>query len=98
MKKEIINKFQQIINKHQRVEDIVKSFVCIIETILELSYCNDDNHFDHSSVYEWVLSNLKDNKQESLLIMLSRYVNDKKFLPSIPSIDIPFETLDKYNK
>jgi Domain of unknown function (DUF4185) len=88
MREEIINKFQQIINKHQCKENIAKSFVCIIETILELSYPNDDNYFDHSSIYEWALSNLKDNKKESLLIMLSRYVNDKKFLIPIPSIDI----------
>jgi len=94
MREEIINKFLQIINKHQCKEDIAKSYVIIIETILELSYHNNNhnnnNHFDHSSIYEWALSNLKDNKKESLFIMLTRYVNDKKFLISIPSIDMSF--------
>ena len=90
MREEIINKFQQIINKHQCKEDMAKSYVNIIETILELSYHNNNNHFDYSSIYEWALSNLKDNKKESLFIMLTRYVNDKKFLISIPSIDMSF--------
>jgi hypothetical protein len=90
MREEIINKFQQIINKHQCKEDMAKSYVNIIETILELSYHNNNNHFDYSSIYEWALSNLKDNKQESLLIMLTRYINDKKFLISVPSVDISF--------
>jgi len=90
MREEIINKFQQIINKHQCKEDIAKSYVNIIKTILELSYHNNNNHFDYSSIYEWALSNLKDNKQESLLVMLTRYINDKKFLISVPSVDISF--------
>jgi hypothetical protein len=90
MREEIINKFQQIINKHQCKEDIAKSYVNIIKTILELSYHNNNNHFDYSSIYEWALSNLKDNKQESLLVMLIRYINDKKFLISVPSVDISF--------
>src|SRR5215211_2693416 len=90
MREEIINKFQQIINKHTSKEDIAKSFVDIIEAILELSFHNNNNHFDHTSVYEWALSNLKNNKQESLFIIFSRHVNDKKFLTSIPSIDIFF--------
>ena len=90
MREEIINKFQQIINKHTSKEDIAKSFVDIIEAILELSFHNNNNHFDHTSVYERALSNLKNNKQESLFIIFSRHVNDKKFLTSIPSIDIFF--------
>jgi hypothetical protein len=90
MREEIINKFQQIINKHQYKEDIAKSFVQVIEAILELSYHNNNNTFDHSSIYEWVLLNLKDNKQEYLLTTLAKYVNDKKFLISIPSIDTSF--------
>jgi len=90
MRKEIINKFQQIINKHKCKEDIAKSFVDIIDAILELSFHNNNKHFDHTSVYDWALSNLKNNKQESLLIMFSRHVNDKKLLTSVPSIDIFF--------
>jgi hypothetical protein len=90
MQKEIINKFQQIINKHQCKEDIAKSIVDIIKTILELTYHNENNHLDHSSIYEWTLSNLNYNKQESLLMMFARYVNNKKFLIPISSADMSF--------
>jgi hypothetical protein len=88
MRDEILYKFQQIMNKLQCVEYIAKSFLNLIETILEISYPNNDKPFDHPSVYEWALSNLNGDKKELLLIMLARYINDEKFLSSIPSIDI----------
>jgi len=86
MREEILNKFYQIINKLQDIEYIANIFVQIISVIIELTYRNDDKPFDYSCVHEWALLNLKQNKPDLLVTMISRYINNETFLASTPTI------------
>lgn len=87
MREEILNKFYQIINKFQDIEFIANIFVQIISVIIELTYRNDDDKLlDYSRVYEWALLNLKQNKPDLMVTMISRYINNENFLASIPTI------------
>ena len=87
MREEILNKFYQIINKFQDIEFIANIVVQIISVIIELTYRNDDDKLlDYSRVYEWALLNLKQNKPDLMVTMISRYINNENFLASIPTI------------
>ena len=85
MREEILNKFHQIINKLQCVEYIANVFVQIINVIIELTSHNDDKLIDYSRLYEWALLNLKQNKPELLVTMISRYIKNENFLSSTPT-------------
>jgi len=85
MREEILNKFHQIINKLQCVEYIANVFVQIINVIIELTSHNDDKLIDYSRLYEWALLNLKQNKPELLVTMISRYIKNENFLSSTPN-------------
>ena len=87
MREEILNKLYQIINKLQDIEYIANIFVQIISVIIELTYRNDDDKLlDYSRVYEWALLNLKQNRPDLMVTMISRYINNENFLASIPTI------------
>lgn len=86
MREEILNKFYQIINKLQDIEYIANIFVQIISVIIELTYRNDDKLLNYSHIYEWALLNLKQNKPDLLVTMISRYINNENFLASTPTI------------
>jgi hypothetical protein len=87
MREEILNKFHQIINKVKDVEYIANISVQIINVIVELTYHNDDDKLcDYSRVYELTLLNLKQNKPDFLVTMISRYINNENFLAYPPTI------------
>lgn len=86
MRKELKNKFQQMVSKINTKTDIAHVFAVLTILIIDLSSDKPLETIDYSTSYESALNALNEENHTFLINLINRYIDCESFLFSIPKI------------
>ena len=88
LRKELIEKFKQMVYKFESDNDIAFAFSEIIKIIYDLSSKKEEGNEFKTRSYEWALSMISSNRKENIIREISKCIEDDCFLISMPTNNI----------
>jgi hypothetical protein len=87
LRKDLIDKFKQMVCKFESGDDIAFAFSEIIQIVRCLSHKKEDDEFK-THTYQWALSMINSNRKENVIEEMSKCILDDGFLIPIPTNNI----------
>jgi Domain of unknown function (DUF4185) len=81
MRKDLLNKIQQMICNFPTAESMARSYAEVIKTILQLTQGSSYKEEDYSRDYEWALSTSNKKKEETVVRLSDLLYNDNFLVP-----------------